>query len=151
MNFSQRLGLLILIAISVLYVYSTYFNKEFKMPEFNNQQKEQGEYNPFTKPEESEKTEKKSEQKNVKIFVLDKTGNLRSVNRTCDTAVEKSCFVYAIKELVKAPSKWEKSKGFTSEIPQGTKILSPLHIGLTIHFVSQILPNVELQLICPCF
>ena len=55
MNFSQRLGLLILIAISVLYVYSTYFNKEFKMPEFNNQQKEQGEYNPFTKPEESEK------------------------------------------------------------------------------------------------
>ena len=124
MNFSQRLGLLILIAISVLYVYSTYFNKEFKMPEFNNQQKEQGEYNPFTKPEESEKTEKKSEQKNVKIFVLDKTGNLRSVNRTCDTAVENSCFVYAIKELVKAPSKWEKSKGFTSEIPQGTKILS---------------------------
>jgi spore germination protein GerM len=124
MNFSQRLGLLILIAISVLYVYSTYFNKEFKMPEFNNQQKEQGEYNPFVKPEESEKTEKKSEQKNIKIFVLDKTGNLRSVNRTCDTAVEDSCFAYAIKELVKAPSKWEKSKGFTSEIPQGTKILS---------------------------
>ena len=124
MTFSQRLGLLILIAISVLYVYSTYFNKEFKIPEFNNHQKEQGEYNPFAKPEESEKTEKKSEQKNVKIFVLDKTGNLRSVNRTCDTAIEESCFAFAIKELIKAPSKWEKSKGFTSEIPQGTKILS---------------------------
>ena len=94
------------------------------MPEFNNHQKEQGEYNPFAKPEESEKTEKKSEQKNVKIFVLDKTGNLRSVNRTCDTAIEESCFAFAIKELIKAPSKWEKSKGFTSEIPQGTKILS---------------------------
>ena len=39
-------------------------------------------------------------------------------------AVEKSCFAYAINELLSAPSKWEKSKGFTSEIPQGTKLLS---------------------------
>ena len=38
--------------------------------------------------------------------------------------MEKSCFAFAIKELVSAPTKWEKSKGFTSEIPQGTKILS---------------------------
>lgn len=122
MNFSQRLGLLILIAISVAYVYFTYFNKEIKLPEFNNQTNEKSEYNPFVKPEQEEV--QKSEQKTVKIFILDKTGNLRSVNRTCDTAVEKSCFEYAIKELVKAPTKWEKSKGFTSEIPQGTKILS---------------------------
>lgn len=29
-----------------------------------------------------------------------------------------------MEELVSAPTKWEKSKGFTSEIPQGTKLLS---------------------------
>ena len=62
--------------------------------------------------------------RNVKIFVLDKSGNLRSVNRTCNTATNNSCFAFAIKELINGPSKWEKSNGFTSEIPQGTKVLS---------------------------
>ena len=37
---------------------------------------------------------------------------------------ENSCFEFAIKELIKAPTKWEKSKGFTSEIPAGTKLRS---------------------------
>ena len=38
--------------------------------------------------------------------------------------MEKSCFKYAIKELVAAPTKLEKSKGYTSEIPVGTNVLS---------------------------
>lgn len=33
-------------------------------------------------------------------------------------------FCICNKELIAGPTKWEKSKGFTSEIPQGTKILS---------------------------
>ena len=62
--------------------------------------------------------------KEIKIFLIGDNGKIRSVNRTCDLSEEKSCFEYAIKELILAPSKWEKTKGFTSEIPQSTKILS---------------------------
>ena len=70
--------------------------------------------------------------KKVKIFVLDKSGNLRSVYRECDPEIQKSCFEFAIKELVSAPTKWEKSKGFTSEIPSGTKVLSVRESANTI-------------------
>ena len=34
MNFSQRLGLFILIAISIAYVYFSFFNKDFEIPKF---------------------------------------------------------------------------------------------------------------------
>ena len=74
-------------------------------------------------PEVIEKNKEHST-KTVKIFILDKEGNIRSVNRTCDTSLNSSCFEYSIKELLNAPSKWEKSKGFSSEIPSGTKIIS---------------------------
>ena len=49
---------------------------------------------------------------------------MRAVTRKCDTAIETSCFNFAIKELISAPSAWEKNKGLSSEIPQNTKILS---------------------------
>lgn len=127
MNFSQKLGLFILIVISFAYVYFSFFNKDFKLPDFNRPEEETPVFNPLEQSAEEEQPVDQSEvakSKTVKIFILDKNGNLRSVNRTCDTSVEKSCFEYAIKELINAPSKWEKSKGFTSEIPQGTKILS---------------------------
>ena len=128
MNFSQRLGLFILIAISVSYVYFSFFNNnEIKLPEYNRKE-ELNSFNPFEKPvETTSKTEAKTQaksEKSVKIFILDQNGKLRAVNRTCNTSVENSCFKFAIKELVSAPSKWEKSQGFTSEIPQGTKVLS---------------------------
>ena len=48
-----------------------------------------------TEPQETKKTEK-----TVKIFLLDKNAKLRSVNRTCNPSTEKSCFEFAIKELV---------------------------------------------------
>ncbi len=134
MNFSQKLGLFILIVISVAYVYFSFFNKDFEMPDFNLQKNNQiidkpdDEFNALENRQPTDQqTEEKPEQKSpvtVKIFICDKSGNLRSVNRTCDPNVEKSCFAYAIKELIKAPTSWEKSKGFNSEIPQGTKILS---------------------------
>ena len=125
MNSSQKLGLCILIIISVLYVYFSFFNKDFKLPDFRRNDGEAEEYNPIENPsEEPVSVENKTGIKNVKIFVLDKTGNIRSVNRKCDMEKEKSCFEYAIKELISAPTKWEKSKGFTSEIPSGTKVLS---------------------------
>lgn len=127
MNFSQKLGLFILIAISVAYVYFNFFNKEFKMPEFNKQTEENAIYNPLEHSQIEEKDKKEDArptQKTVKIFVVDNSGNLRAVNRVCNTADEKSCFKFAIKELINAPTKWEKSKGLTSEIPQGTKVLS---------------------------
>ena len=46
------------------------------------------------------------------IGELSLNGDLRSVNRICDTNIESSCFNYAIKELIAGPTKWEKSKGF---------------------------------------
>lgn len=129
MNFSQKLGLFILIAISVAYVYFSFFSAEGFHPDFPHGDSqtpiEELPEIPDEIPSPGEEIPKKEHRyKTVKIFVVGSNGNIRSVNRKCDTAVEKSCFEYAIKELIAAPSKWEKSKGFTSEIPQGTKILS---------------------------
>lgn len=128
MNASQKLGLFILIVISIAYVYFSFFKTDFKFPEFNNKQDETTEYNPLEEtpsiePNDS-KTEKTATEKVVKIFLLDNSGNLHALSRTCDTSSQKSCFEYAIKELVSAPTKWEKSKGYTSEIPTGTRVLS---------------------------
>lgn len=132
MNFTQRLGLFILIVISIVYIYFSFFNNEFKLADFKSMDSEKTEFNPFEPPvKELEKSVKKQEiqqnkknDKVVKIFIIDSDAKIRPVTRTCDLNVEKSCFEYAIKELVSAPSKWEKSKGFTSEIPHGTKVLS---------------------------
>lgn len=128
MNFSQKLGLFILVVISIAYVYFSFFNKDgfdFKLP----QREEKPLISDNTKiseiePLPEEEPSKEKTYKTVKIFVCDNNGKIRSVNRKCDIETEKSCFAYAIQELIAAPSKWEKSKGFTSEIPQGTKILS---------------------------
>ena len=126
MNFSQKLGLFILIVISVAYVYFSFFNKDGFSFDFTNKtpDSEIQELPPLVEEPQPPVDNEKHEVKTVKIFVSDSNGKLRSVNRQCDTAVEKSCFEFAIKELIKAPSNWEKSKGFTSEIPPGTKILS---------------------------
>lgn len=127
MNFSQKFGLFILILISVAYLYFSFFSKDIKLQDFNKQSEETHTYNPLehSKTEEIKKQDiRKQAQKTVKIFVVDNNGDLRAVNRTCDAINEKSCFEFAIKELINAPTKWEKSKGLTSEIPQGTKVLS---------------------------
>ena len=135
MNFSQKLGLFILIAISAAYVYFSFFSKEGihipTLPSFNHEDENNSELPPAileeittTTPNEvPAETPQKHTVKSVKIFVTDSNGKIRSLNRKCDTAQEKSCFAFAIKELVSAPSNWEKSKGFTSEIPSNTKIL----------------------------
>lgn len=122
MNFSQRLGLFVLIVISIAYVYFSFFNKDFKFPDFQPQEEKPSVYNPLETPQEDPVAEKPASNKIVKIFVLDKSGNIRSVNRTCEN--ENSCFEFAIKQLISGPTKWEKSKGFTSEIPSNTRILS---------------------------
>ena len=126
MNFFQKTVLFILILISAAFVYFTLFGKDFKLPDFNIKPSDNNtEYNPIDNT--SEKSPSKEETQNtktVKIFVLDKSGNIRSLSRTCDLAKENTCFEFAIKELLKAPTKWEKSKGFTSEIPANTKLRS---------------------------
>ena len=126
MNFSQKLGLFILNVISVAYVYFSFFKAEgFHFNPIKNNQPEELETLPDDLDNPAvEEPQKEHVYKTIKVFVSDSNGNLRSVNRQCDTAVEKSCFEYAIKELISAPTKWEKSKGFTSEIPPATKILS---------------------------
>lgn len=125
MNFSQKLGLGILIIISVLYVYFSFYGKDFKLPDFNKKQDISSEYDPLdVKKEDRQDVSDKKGIKTVKIYIIDKSGSLRSVNRACDQAIENSCFEFAIKELLLAPSKWEKSKGFASEIPSGTKLIS---------------------------
>ena len=98
MNFSQRLGLFILISISVAYVYFSFFEKEIKLPEFNFKQEENSSYNPLDNTSTEKVENKKLVDKVIKIFLLDKNGNLRSVNRACDVEKEKSCFAFAIKE-----------------------------------------------------
>ena len=127
MNFSQKIGLFCLIVITIVYVYVSFFNKDgFKFPErtieppaVNINDVPQEEQN----SDENEKSQKQ-EVKTIKIYVTDSKGNLRSVNRKCDTSLEKSCFSFAIKELIAAPTQWEKNKGLSSEIPSNTKILS---------------------------
>ena len=127
MNFSQKLGLFVLIVISVMYVYFSFFNKDFSMPNFNhkeNQGNEIQQFNPTTNDENlnsDENNEVKPNFSEVKIFILDKNGNMRFVNRKCENT---STFECAMNELMKAPSPWEKNKGFFSEIPTTTKILS---------------------------
>ena len=124
MNFSQKLGLFILILISAVYVYFSFFGKDFKLPDFNKPSNPPV-YSPLDNPPEEQKPDKDREKtQTVKIFILDSNGNLRPVNRVCDSSVKTSCFEFAIQELLSAPSKWEKSKGFASEIPQGTKLIS---------------------------
>jgi len=124
MNFSQKLGIFCLIIVTVLYVYFSFFSEEgfnFKRPE----RKTDSEV-VIDEPEDTQEpdTPKKTEIKTVKIFVTDSNGKLRSVGRKCDLSKEKSCFAFAVKELVAGPTKWEKSKGLSSEIPTDTRILS---------------------------
>ena len=131
MNFSRNFGVFCLVVITVLYVYFAFFN-DYKFDGFNFNHQNEISTNTIenSKPadiDDSEKYDnniKKHEIKKVKIYVTDSNGNLRSVIRNCDTSIEKSCFYFAIRELLSAPTKWEKSKGLSSEIPQGTKILS---------------------------
>ena len=129
MNFSQKLGLFILILITFAYIYFSYFDGKIFIPE----QKIEGkvpnyqleEFTPIGNSEIKEPIKEiKSKVKNVKIFLSDSNGNLRSINRECNPDVQKSCFEYALKDLINAPTNWEKSKGFSSEIPQNTKIIS---------------------------
>ena len=127
MNFSQKFGIFCLIIITTVYVYFSFFGKEgFHLPQ-KNYETPAVNINDVPNPgdeEPSTEEEKKQEIKNVKIFVTDSKGKLRSVNRKCDTSLEKSCFAFAIKELISAPTRWEKNKGLSSEIPSNTKILS---------------------------
>ena len=125
MNFAQKLGILCLILISAVYLYFSFFsdgsfNIDRRPTDVPGQDISDNPTDINTNDEPTEKHQFKT----VKIFVTDSNGNLRSVNRKCDATVEKSCFEFAIRELVKAPTKWEKSKGLSSEIPSETKILS---------------------------
>ena len=125
MNFSQRLGLIILIIISVTYAWFSFFNKGISNRKHFEHIVETPVYNPMENNNENIETEKPEQKKNnVNIFLVDKNGSLRSVERTCDPTLVDSCFKFAINELVTAPNKLEKSKGYTSEIPQGTKVIS---------------------------
>lgn len=127
MNFSQKLGIFCLIIITTVYIYFSFFNKEgFHFPQKNYEIPAVNISDVPVTEEETPKEEEEQKQKikTVKIYVTDSKGKLRSVNRKCDTAIEKSCFNFAIKELISAPTQWEKNKGLSSEIPSNTKILS---------------------------
>lgn len=125
MNSSQKLGVFLLILISVVYVYLAFFGKDFKLPDFKGSKQTTSEITNTDMPSSEANTpdEDKIQKKNVKIYILDKSGKLRSVYRECNPA-SGSCFEFAIKQLLASPTKWEKSHGFTSEIPSGTKLLS---------------------------
>ena len=124
MNSSQKFGIFLLVLISVAYVYFAFWGNKFEFQPFKDNSVS-SEYQPTNNDTDVQKPENKSAQiKKVKIFLLDKNGNIRGVHRECDTTIVNSCLEYAIKELISSPTKWEKSKGFMSEIPTGTKLLS---------------------------
>lgn len=125
MNFAQKLGILCLILITSVYLYFSFFSDgSFNIDRRPTDVPGQDISDNPTDININDEPVEKHQFKTVKIFITDSNGNLRSVNRKCDATVEKSCFEFAIKELVKAPTKWEKSKGLSSEIPSETKILS---------------------------
>jgi len=125
MNFSQKFGLFILVVITAAYVYFSFFNQNFTMPDFGKRETEREVYNPVEQPQEVVSEEPVVQKdKTVSIYLIDSNNNIRSVNRVCEVGTKPSCFAFAINELVKAPSRWEKSHGFTSEIPSQTRILS---------------------------
>ena len=123
MNFSQKFGIFILILVALVYVYFSFFtdgihfNRPADVPSHVIADM------PFDN-ENNSSVEETDNIKNVKIFVTDSKGNLRSVNRQCNIDQEKSCFEFALKSLVQGPTSWEKSKGLSSEVPSNTKILS---------------------------
>lgn len=122
MNFSQRFGLFILILITISYVYFSFFKQDI-----NKDAVSKKDFSPLeisTEKASNKDFEDKLANGNVKIFLLDESGNIRSVNRECKETSESSCFKYAIEQLISAPTRWERSKGFTSEIPQNTRVLS---------------------------
>ena len=96
MNFSQRFGLFILIAITVAYIYFTYFDKDFSF--INPNLKEEQVYNPLetSKSEEKLIKEDKKTRKNIKIFMLNNSGELRSLNRVCDTRIFNTCITDSV-------------------------------------------------------
>ena len=73
MNASQKLGFCILIIVSVIYVYFSFFNKDFNLPDFKRGGEKDTEYNPLDNPTEEPDIKKESGTKVVKIFILDKT------------------------------------------------------------------------------
>ena len=91
MNFSQRLGLLILIVISLVYIYTSFGNKNINLPEFG-KNKENVSYNPVLPSEDDTVNDKEDDKspRTIKIYVIDKTATIRPVNRTCDPNIEKS-------------------------------------------------------------
>ena len=122
MNFSQRFGLFILILITISYIYFSFFKHDI-----NKDAVSKKDFSPLeisTEKASNKDFEDKLANGNVKIFLLDESGNIRSVNRECKEMSESSCFKYAIEQLISAPTRWERSKGFTSEIPQNTRVLS---------------------------
>ncbi len=128
MNFSQKIGIFCLIVITTVYIYFSFFSKDgINLPKRNTGEEVTVKENDtrISDPDVKEDEQPVKHQiKTVKIYVTDSRGKLRSVSRKCDTAVEKSCFAFAIKELISAPTQWEKNKGLSSEIPPNTKILS---------------------------
>jgi spore germination protein GerM len=126
MNFLQRLSLFILIMITILYVYFSFFYKNNNFLESISEKNNTSSYNPveISKEKEVATPVTKLKEQDIKIFLIDNSGNLKSVKRTCNLEKEESCFKFAINELISAPTRFEKSKGLSSEIPHGTKILS---------------------------
>lgn len=105
MNFSQKLGLFVLIVISVAYVYFSFFSAEgihMTLPHHDEQPpiEELPQISEEVPSPTDDEPAKEHSYKTVKIYVADSNGNIRSVNRKCDTSVEKSCFAYAIKNLL---------------------------------------------------
>ena len=59
MNFSQKLGLFILILISAVYIYFSFFNHSQKLGDFKSIKEEKVEFNPFEPKFDTEKIKEK--------------------------------------------------------------------------------------------
>lgn len=93
MNFSQKLGLFVLIVISVAYVYFSFFSAEgihMTLPHHDEQPpiEELPQISEEVPSPTDDEPAKEHSYKTVKIYVADSNGNIRSVNRKCDTSVK---------------------------------------------------------------
>lgn len=126
MDFFSKLIIIVLIILAVMYAKDNFIpdNDETIFTHKNNQIEEPA-FNPpiETTPEPTRTNNPQSTSTLVSIYYTSTTnGALKKVTKELPQGQNKLNF--AIKELLNGPNFQEKSNGFSSEIPKGTKLLN---------------------------
>lgn len=125
MNFFSKLVVALLIVLALFYVKDNFFNSENDVTisgEKNNLSQNLPDIKGTT-PQEPEIEEPKAAKPTVAIYFTSETNSgLKQVSR--ELPENKNKMEFAVEELLKGPDFKEKTQGYSSEIPKGTKLLS---------------------------